>query len=463
MTLPAGAAAMARAVRAGSCSAAALLAETLARIESEAGHSNAFTRRLEARARARAAAIDRRLRRGGDPGPLAGVPFAVKDLFDVAGEITTAGSRINREHPPAKTDAVLVRRLEDAGAVLVGTLHMGEYAYDFTGENAHEGTCRNPRDRSRMSGGSSSGAGAAVAAGLVPVALGSDTNGSLRVPASLCGVFGLKATYGRLPRSGTFAFVDSLDHVGPLAASVEDLALAYDALQGWDPGDHVCADRPPEPVSGTLDGAAAPLRTARAGGFFAAEDHPQARAAVDRVCTALGAVREEPLPGAAAGRAAAYLITQAEGAALHRHRLAARAGDFDPDTRDRFLAGALLPADWYLRAQSVRRAWRVEMAAVFARTDRLVAPCRPCTAPALGTRFLEVAGRQELLRPNLGLYTQPFSCIGLPALSVPVWLDGDALPLGVQLIAAPWREDRCLRAARALERAGIAEARIGVV
>jgi Asp-tRNA(Asn)/Glu-tRNA(Gln) amidotransferase A subunit family amidase len=137
--------------------------------------------------------------------------------------------------------------------------------------------------------------------------------------------------------------------------------------------------------------------------------------------------------------------------------------DFDPDTRDRFLAGALLPASWYLHAQTARRAWREEMAAVFRRTDLLVAPCTPCPAPPLGTRYLELAGRRELLRPNLGLFTQPFSCIGLPALSVPLWLPGEALPIGVQLVAAPWREDLCLRAAQVLAEAGVAEARPGVV
>lgn len=154
---------------------------------------------------------------GIDPGPLAGVPFAVKNLFDIAGLPTLAGSRINAAHPPAQHDALLITRLEAQGAVLLGALNMGEYAYNFTGENAHHGPSRNPHDLDRMSGGSSGGSGSGVAAGLVPIALGSDTNGSIRVPASLCGLFGLKPTYGRLPRSGTFPFAESLDHLGPLA------------------------------------------------------------------------------------------------------------------------------------------------------------------------------------------------------------------------------------------------------
>lgn len=455
--------ALAAAVRRGERTAGDAVAQALDRISEANGTLNAFTAVVAERARERAAALDRRLAAGEDPGPLAGVPFAVKNLFDVAGVTTTAGSRINRDLPPAPEDAVLIRRLEAAGAVLVGSLHMGEYAYDFTGENVHDGPCRNPHDPGRMTGGSSSGAGAAVGGGLVPVALGSDTNGSIRVPASLCGVFGLKPTYGRLPRTGTYPFCDSLDHVGPLAASAGDLALSYDALQGFDGGDPACARRAPEPVSAILNDGLDGVRIARAGGFFAADDYPQARAAVDRVCAALGATREEPLPGAAAGRAAAYLVTNAEGAALHGRHLRERVDDFDPDTRDRFLAGALLPAGWYLRAQAARRAWREEMAALFRRTDLLVAPCTPCPAPALGTRYLDLAGRRELLRPNLGLFTQPFSCIGLPAASVPLWLPGEALPIGVQLVAAPWREDLCLRAAQVLADAGVAEARPGVV
>ena len=160
------------------------------------------------------------------------MPFAVKNLFDVADLPTLAGSKINRDRAPAARDATLIERLEGAGAVLVGALNMGEYAYDFTGENVHDGPSRNPHDLKRMTGGSSGGSGGAVAGGLVPLALGSDTNGSIRVPSSFCGIFGLKPTYGRLSRARTFPFVASLDHVGPLARSAHDLALAYDAMAG---------------------------------------------------------------------------------------------------------------------------------------------------------------------------------------------------------------------------------------
>ena len=448
----------AAAVRRGDILAGELAEAALARIAALEPALNAFTDVTAARARRQAAAIDARRARGEEVGPLAGVPYAVKNLFDVEGLATRAGARINRERPPAVADATLIRRLDAAGAMLVGALNMGEYAYDFTGENVHDGACRNPHDPARMSGGSSSGSGAATAAGLAPLTLGSDTNGSIRVPASLCGVFGLKPTYGRLSRAGTFPFCDSLDHLGPLARCTRDLALAYDAMQGPDPGDHAC--RPPEvsPVADGLERAGEGLRVAVLGGWFARNLTPEASDAVARVAAALGAEREVVLDGVEAGRAAAFLITNVEGARLHRDRLRARAADFDPDTRDRFLAGALLPAAWYVRAQEVRRWWAQRLAEAFAEVDLLIAPATPCTAPLIGQRTLELDGAEVLLRPNLGLFTQPISCAGLPVVAAPVGRAG-ALPIGVQLIAPPWREDLCLRAAYALEEAEVAVAR----
>src|SRR5471032_638063 len=240
---------IARSVSSGKVKASAVIEATLKRIAAAEPTVNAFTDIVANRARRRAIQIDA----GQHRGPLSGVPFAVKNLFDVEGLPTRAGSKINREHPAATRDAALVRKLEASGAVLVGGLNMGEYAYDFTGENIHDGPSRNPHDTTHMSGGSSGGSGGAVAGGLVPIALGSDTNGSIRVPSSFCGIFGLKPTYGRLSRAGSFPFVSSLDHLGPFARNVADLAAAYDAMQGYDPADPVCVERPAEPVSGLLD------------------------------------------------------------------------------------------------------------------------------------------------------------------------------------------------------------------
>src|SRR5436190_20263473 len=241
---------IAASVRAGKTRARDVVAGALERIARRNAALNAFTAVLGERAQADADAIDRRLAAGDDPGPLAGVPFAAKNLFDVAGLATLAGSKINAGHPPATRDAAAVARLRAAGAVLLGALNMDEYAYGFSSENTHFGPTRNPRDPARMAGGSSGGSGAAVAAGQVPLTLGSDTNGSIRVPASLCGVWGMKPTFGRLSRRGSYPFVHSIDHLGPLADSVEGLALSYDAMQGADPLDPGCHALRVEPVSG---------------------------------------------------------------------------------------------------------------------------------------------------------------------------------------------------------------------
>ena len=242
------AAEIAKAISGRKMTALAVTEAALARITQHNPVLNAFTDVTADRARAKARAIDAAIAAGEAVGPLAGVPFAVKNLFDVKGLPTRAGSKINRDRPPASRDATLIERMEDAGAVLLGALNMGEYAYDFTGENVHDGPSRNPHDVMRMSGGSSGGSGSAVGGALVPIALGSDTNGSIRVPSSFCGIFGLKPTYGRLSRARSFPFVASLDHVGPFARSVTDLALAYDAMQGPDGDDAACSMRPIEPV-----------------------------------------------------------------------------------------------------------------------------------------------------------------------------------------------------------------------
>jgi AtzE family amidohydrolase len=440
-------------VRTGTLTARTVVDHTLERIAARNPQLNAFTLVTAERARQKAAQVDQLVAAGRDPGPLAGVPFAVKNLFDIQGEVTLAGSKINRDLPPARQDAILIQRLSAAGAVLVGALNMGEYAYDFTGENVHYGASRNPHDRARMSGGSSGGSGSAVAGGLVPLALGSDTNGSIRVPSSLCGIFGLKPTYGRLSRGGSFPFCPSLDHVGPMARSAQDLALAYDVLQGPDDQDAALVKRPVEPV-GTLSTELDPrLRIAAMGGYFTQQGTDAARRALQCVADALGTQSTIEIPEVAAARAAAYVITNAESSALHLPNLRTRAHDYDPDVRDRLLAGALLPAIAYLQAQRVRARFQKIFAEVFTRHDILLAPATPMAAPAIGQKTMELGGEQMLVRPHLGLYTQPFSFIGLPVVVVPVQLP-DSLPIGVQIVAGPWQEARALQVARVLEDRG---------
>jgi AtzE family amidohydrolase len=448
---------IAAAVGRGEVTAAEVTDQTLARIAARDPALNAFTAVTAERARARAAAIDAARAGGASMGPLAGVPFAVKNLFDIAGLPTLAGSKINRAHPPARADAALISRLEAAGAILVGALNMGEYAYDFTGENSHDGPSRNPHDTARMTGGSSGGSGGAVAGGLVPIALGSDTNGSIRVPSSFCGIFGLKPTFGRLSRVGSFPFVASLDHLGPFARSTGDLALAYDAMTGPDPYDPACTDRSDPPIGPMLGNGVAGLRVAVAEGYFRLGAGPEALAAVDRVAAALGATRPIELPEAARARAAAYVITTSEGAALHLQRLRSRPQDFDPDVRDRLIAGAMVPAAWVVQAQKFRRWFRNVVLRLLEEVDVIVAPATPCTAPSIGQKTFTLDGQEMPLRPNIGIYTQPISFIGLPVVAVPV-ADAGRLPIGVQIITAPWREDVALRIAYNLETRGIVRA-----
>ena len=457
------AAEIAAAVAAGEVSAAAITEASLARIARLDPGLGGFTDVTANRARREAAAIDARRARGEALPPLAGVPFAVKNLFDLEGLPTRAGSKINRERPPAARDGALVRRLTAAGAVLVGALGMGEYAYDFTGENAHDGPSRNPHDPTRMAGGSSGGSGTAVAAGMVPLALGSDTNGSIRVPSSFCGLYGLKPTYGRLTRAGTFPFVASLDHLGPFARTPEDLALAFDLMQGPDGDDPHLAERPGLATRPTLGRGVEGMRFGVLGDHVARNGHAEPVAAVAKVAAALGDPPTVVLPEAARARAAAYLITAAEGAALHLERLRTRAADFDPDTRDRFLAGATIPAVWVERAQRFRRWFADEASRLFETVDVVIAPSTPCVAPLGGTKVLTLDGVDLPLRPNIGVFTQPISFVGLPVAAVPVWLDGLALPIGVQVIAAPWREDLVLRVAAALHSAGVMKAAVAGV
>lgn len=456
-TAGASAVAIAAAVRAGRTTAVEVARAALHRIQAANPVLNAFTTVTAQRALAAAAAVDRKVAAGEDPGPLAGVPFAVKDLFDVRGLPTLAGSKINRDRPPASEDATLVRRLEEAGAVLTGALLMDEYAYGFTTENAHYGPARNPHDTTRICGGSSGGSAAAVAGGLVPLTLGSDTNGSIRVPSSLCGLFGLKPTYGRLSRGGSYPFVGSLDHVGPFARSVADLAAAYDAMQGPDPRDPAAANAVAAPVSGLLERGADGLRVAVADGWFEHGLSDDAREAVATVAAALNAHRRVTLPEAERARAAAFLITMAEGANLHLPDLKTRPADFDHATRDRFLAGALLPATWVQQAQRFRRWYRDRVLELFAGVDLILAPSTPVPAIPIGTATIELDGVRVPARPNMGLHTQPISFIGLPVLAVPVSRPG-RLPIGVQVIAAPGREDLALRAGWTLESRDVAAA-----
>ncbi|NEU72444.1 Asp-tRNA(Asn)/Glu-tRNA(Gln) amidotransferase GatCAB subunit A [Hassallia byssoidea VB512170] len=449
---------IAAAVRDGKVSAVDVTEAALKRIAARDNELNCFTSVTAESAMHSAARIDGEIAQGNYPGLFAGVPFAVKNLFDVAGLTTLAGSKINAENPPAIQDATAVARLKQAGAVLVGVLNMDEYAYGFVTENSHYGATRNPHDLSRVAGGSSGGSAAAVAAGLVPLTLGSDTNGSIRVPAAFCGIFGLKPTYGRLSRAGVALFSSSFDHIGPFATSVRDIATVFDVLQGEDDRDPICTKRPCVETRNFIQNIDN-LRIAIADDYFLKGANPEALAAVEKVARALDVRDYITIPEAHRARAAAFVITASEGANLHLEKLRSRPQDFDPATRDRFLAGALIPSSWYIQAQRFRKWYRDRVREIFLHVDVIIAPTTPCPAPLIGQQTMILDGEEILVRPHLGLYTQPLSFIGLPVLSVPIQQQNN-LPLGVQLIAAPYNEALILQVASVLEAKGIVGAKI---
>ena len=283
------------------------------------------------------------------------------------------------------------------------------------------------------------------------------------MPSSFCGLFGLKPTFGRLSRARTFPFCASLDHLGPIARSPLDLAILFDVLQGDDPDDEAQVRRPPVAAVAEIDRGIAGLRIAVADDYFRRNAMPEAFAAVDAVAVAVGASRAVTIPEAARARAAAYVITTAEAATVHLVRLKSRAADFDSDVRDRLLSGAMVPAPWVQEAQRFRGWFRAAMRKVFAGVDVILAPATPFHALPSGTKTITLDGVSMPARPNIGIFTQPISFIGLPVVAVPVWVRGAKLPIGVQVIAPAWREDIALRVARHLEKTGAAVAPVAGV
>ena len=434
---------VAAAVRSGRTNARTTVETALRRLEAANPAINVASRILAARARGEAASIDARIATGDDPGPLAGVPFGVKDLFDVAGLPTTAGARRFCDAAPAAMDAAAISCLTDAGAVLVATLNMDEFAYGFVTDNAHWGITRNPHDHARFAGGSSGGSAAVVAAGILPLALGSDTNGSVRIPAALCGVYGTKPTHGGLPMRGVFPFVPTLDDIGIFASTAADLDLIDSILRGR---------------GGARSSTAVPGRVALLGGWFQRDLAPEMQAALSALSAALGGLPVVDLPDVARARSAAFLLTAYEGGKLHQEALRRDALGYDPATRDRLIAGAALPESVHAEALTFRQTFAGHVDAVFAQYDVLIAPTSFGYAPKIDDPTVMIAGKPQPARANLGLYTQPISFVGLPVVAAP--LAGGVLPLGIQLIAAPGGDAQLLAFAAELEGRGLVKSRI---
>jgi len=432
-------------LRARDLSPVELTERALAAIADRDGALNAFQIVFAEQALDAARRAEREIAAGAYRGPLHGVPVAVKDLLDVDGSPTAAGSKI-RADVIATSDATSVARLRDAGAVIVGKTRMSEFAYSPGSNNAHYGPTPTPYNPARDSGGSSSGSGAAVAAGLVFAALGTDTGGSIRIPAAQCGTVGLKPTHGRTSLAGGVTLSWSLDHLGPLTRTVADTAAVLEALAGPDPRDGRTLRPAPAFVAGGLEEGATGLRVGVLGDDGSAQPlaSEEQRAAVRQAAAALegaGArLVELDIPAVDELRVVGTAILAMEAAALHLPTLRARLDDYGPFPRQRLLAAFYYGPGDFVQAQQARAGLRRRMAVLFNQIDLLLAPCVPDTAPALGV-------------PTPTFFTLPFNALGWPAISLPAGLSPAGLPLAVQLAAHPWDEPTLLRAAYALERA----------
>ena len=443
----------ASALRERRLSSVELARHALERIERLNPKLNAFITLTPESALQRARLADAELAAGRDRGPLHGIPIAHKDLFYTRGVRTTGGSKVYERFVP-DYDAYVVEKLDAAGAVSLGKLNMHELAFGITSGNPHFGPVRNPWNPEHIPGGSSGGSAAAVASEMVFAATASDTGGSIRIPASLCGTVGLKPTYGRVSRFGTLPLAFSLDHMGPLARTVRDAALVLNAIAGYDPRDPASAERPVEDFVPEAGCAVRGLRIGVPEAFFFERLDPEVesavRAAVGRAETLGATIRIVRLPDMAALNAIAQVIQLSEVAAVLEPHVGNRA-QFGADVLALVDQGRLLPATDYINAQRLRRQHQLEFRRIWEEVDCMVTPTTPIPAPPIGATSVRVAGRDEEVRPTLTRLVRGFNFLGLPALSIPCGQTARGLPIGLQLAGPPFQESRILRVGAALE------------
>ena len=443
----------AQALRKRTVSSAELTEAALKRTSELNPKLNAFITVMEDTARAQAEAAGAELSKGVDRGTLHGVPIAVKDVFETRGVRTTCGSAIFKDNVPDR-DSAVVEKLAAAGAVLIGKTGMHELAYGITSNNPHFGTVRNPRDPDRIPGGSSGGSGAAVAADMVFMAMGSDTGGSIRIPASFCGTVGLKPTTGRVSRYGVMPLDFSLDHMGPLARSARDAAVTLQAIAGFDARDETSSR---EPVDSYLPAANCSIRGVRIGlpeNFYFDRLDPEVGSSVRRMAAnaeSLGAhVIPVRVPDIAALNAVGRIILLAEASALMEKHAGNRA-QFGADVLALIDQGRLLPATDYINAQRLRRVMQREFAQLWRRVDCLFTPATPMAAPRIGETTVQFSDQIEDVRLASTRLVRGINVLGLPALSMPCGLDRRGLPVGLQIVGRSFDEALILRVAAALE------------
>jgi len=414
---------------------------------------NAFLTVMEEAALAKARAMDAERAAGKVRSPLHGVPVAVKDVFCTKGVRTTCGSLLFKDHVPAH-DAAVVERLEAAGAVIVGKTGMHELAYGVTSNNPHFGAVRNPWDPQRIPGGSSGGSGAAVASGMVAMAMGSDTGGSIRIPAAYCGTVGIKPTTGRVSRYGVMPLDFTLDHMGPLTQTVRDAAVCLQVLAGYDPRDDSSSREPVPAYMPPEDHSLAGVRIGVPENFYFDRVDPEVATAVQRCITqaqSLGArIVAVRVPDIAALNAVGRVILLAEASAALSPYLADRSR-FGSDVLALFDQGRLLAATDYVNAQRLRRIFQAEFAKVWKQADCLITPCAPVVAPLIGQTEVDVGGGKEDTRLASTRMVRGINVLGLPALAVPCGLSSGRLPMSAQIIGPPFGEALLFRAGAAIE------------
>ncbi|MHB1006110.1 MAG: amidase [Chloroflexota bacterium] len=403
---------------------------------------------------AAAAAAEREIVAGGYRGPLHGIPVALKDIFDVVGMKTTASSKIMADYAPG-ADSTFARLLREAGAIIVGKTNLHEFAFGVTTNNPHFGPTRNPWDTTRVPGGSSGGSGAAVAASLCTMASGSDTGGSIRIPAFLCGIVGLKPTFGRVSKRGVVPLAWSLDHTGPMTKSVEDAALMMDAVAGYDPADPSSANAPVPSFSAAIGRDIAGRRLGVPRGFFFDNLDPQVKRALDEAIAAFGrlgvSVQEVDLPHIEYSPSAFPAIIHSEAAAFHEPWLLSRPQDYGADVRSRLEVGRTVLATQYVNAQRARTLICRDFATALAGVDALITPTMPTTAVPIGDDEVEIGGQKYEVRAAYNRLTSPINLTGLPAIAVPCGFSEKGLPMGFQLIGRAFEEPGLLSLAHAYE------------
>jgi aspartyl-tRNA(Asn)/glutamyl-tRNA(Gln) amidotransferase subunit A len=424
------------------------------RVEKFDRQLNSFITLLRDEALAQARAAEQEIRAGHYRGPLHGIPIAVKDLFYTAGIRTTAGSKILHDFRPAY-DATVITRLCDAGAILIGKLNMHEFALGTTNASSLIGACNNPWDMLRIPGGSSGGSAAAVAAGLCFGSLGSDTGGSIRIPAAFCGVVGLKPTYGRVSRHGAFPLSWSLDHVGPMTRTVTDAALMLQVLAGHDRYDPTTRTTVVPDYSAALTRDIEGARLGIPQGFYFeqldAEVRDCVRTAIQTLERAGAQVEEVSLPLSKYAAAAGRIISLTESAEIHEQFLKTSSADYSPDVYAGFLLGQLVLGKHYLKAQRSRSLIRQEMSAALRRVDALVTPTVPVPAPRIGQTTVDINQETVDISWAVSRLTRPANLTGFPAISVPCGFTQGGLPIGLQLIGRPFAEATVLQLAYAYE------------